>query len=169
ITFSAINTPGHSPDGITIIAKDENEKHAMFSGDTLLIGDVGRPDLRENAGNMRATREKLAKSMYDTVQTKFNHLPDDTLLYPAHGAGSLCGKNMSTDSSSTLGNERIGNWAFKKQTEQQFVEYILSDQPFIPSYFGYNVDINKNGASIFDKNIGDVSLMIGIDSLPENS
>ncbi len=169
ITFSAINTPGHSPDGITIIAKDENEKHAMFSGDTLFIGDVGRPDLRENAGNMRATREKLAKSMYDTVQTKFNHLPDDTLLYPAHGAGSLCGKNMSTDSSSTLGNERIGNWAFKKQTEQQFVEYILSDQPFIPSYFGYNVDINKNGASIFDKNIGDVSLMIGIDSLPENS
>ena len=168
-TFSSINTPGHSPDGITIIAKDENEKHAMFSGDTLFIGDVGRPDLREKAGNMRATRELLAKSMYNTVQTKFNHLPDDTLLYPAHGAGSLCGKNLSTDSSSTLGNERVGNWAFKKQTEQQFVDYILSDQPFIPSYFGYNVDINKNGADNFENNTAKVSLKIGVDSLPENS
>lgn len=169
ITFSAINTPGHSPDGITIIAQDEVEKHVMFSGDTLFIGDVGRPDLREKAGDMRATREKLAKSMYHTLQNKFNHLPDETTVYPAHGAGSLCGKNMSTDSSSTLGNERIGNWAFKKQTEQQFVDNILLDQPFIPSYFGYNVAINKDGAANFEKNIADVSLKIGVDSLPENS
>lgn len=168
VIFSAINTPGHSPDSITIIAKDEKEKHIMFSGDTLFIGDVGRPDLREKAGNMRATREKLAKSMYDTIQTKFNRLPDDTILYPAHGAGSLCGKNMSKDSSSTLGNERVGNWAFKKQTEEQFVDYILSDQPFIPSYFGYDVDINKDGASNYEKNIGNVSVKIGVDSLPEN-
>lgn len=169
IIFSAINTPGHSPDGITIIAKDENDKHVMFSGDTLFIGDVGRPDLREKAGNMRATREKLAQSMYNTIQNKFNHLPDETILYPAHGAGSLCGKNMSTDSSSTLGNERIGNWAFKKQTEQQFVDHIVSDQPFIPSYFGYNVDINKNGANNFGKSVGDISLKLGVDNLPENS
>lgn len=168
VIFSAINTPGHSPDSITIIAKDEKEEHIMFSGDTLFIGDVGRPDLREKAGNMRATREKLAKSMYDTIQTKFNQLPDDTILYPAHGAGSLCGKNMSKDSSSTLGNERVGNWAFKKQTEEQFVDYILSDQPFIPSYFGYDVDINKDGASNYEKNIGNVSVKIGVDSLPEN-
>ncbi|WP_026449667.1 MBL fold metallo-hydrolase [Aequorivita capsosiphonis] len=167
--FTAINTPGHSPDGITIIAKDDKENHVMFSGDTLFIGDVGRPDLREKAGNMRATREKLAKSMFDTIQNKFNHLPDDTILYPAHGAGSLCGKNMSTDSSSTLGNERVGNWAFKKQTEEQFVDYILSDQPFIPSYFGFDVDMNKSGADNFEKNIGDVSLKIGIDKLPENA
>ncbi len=168
-TLFAINTPGHSPDGITIIAKDEKEKYAMFSGDTLFIGDVGRPDLREKAGNMRATREKLAKSMYNTIQTKFNHLPDDTLVYPAHGAGSLCGKNMSTDSSSTLGNERVGNWAFKKQTEEQFVNNILSDQPFIPAYFGFDVDINKEGAKNFEKSIGNVSLKVGVDSLPENS
>ncbi|MGO3182072.1 MAG: MBL fold metallo-hydrolase [Aequorivita sp.] len=169
VTFTSINTPGHSPDGITIIAKDEKEKHIMFSGDTLFIGDVGRPDLREKAGNMRATREKLAKSMYDTLQNKFNHLPDDTIVYPAHGAGSLCGKNMSTDSSSTLGNERMGNWAFKKQTEQQFVDYILSDQPFIPSYFGFDVDMNKNGAANFEKKIGDIPLKIRVDNLPENT
>ncbi|TYB74290.1 rhodanese-like domain-containing protein [Bizionia myxarmorum] len=165
VTFSAINSPGHSPDGITIIAKDEKDKHAMFSGDTLFIGDVGRPDLREKAGNMRATREKLAKSMYDTIQNKFNHLPDDTLVYPAHGAGSLCGKNMSTDPSSTLGEERAGNWAFKKQTEDEFVKTILKDQPFIPAYFGYNVDINKTGADNFVKEIADIPIKKDVKSL----
>ena len=118
----------------------------MFSGDTLFIGDVGRPDLREKAGNMKAKREELAESMYHTIQNKFNHLPDTTIVYPAHGAGSLCGKNMSTDSQSTLGRERKENWAFKKLSEAQFISHILKDQPFIPSYFGFNVDINKNGA-----------------------
>lgn len=169
ITLTAINTPGHSPDGITIIAKDQKGKHAMFSGDTLFIGDVGRPDLREKAGNMKAKREELAKMMYNTILTKFNHLPDDTLIYPAHGAGSLCGKNMSSDSSSTLGNERMGNWAFKKQTEEQFVDYILSDQPFIPNYFGFDVDINKNGADNYTKNVANIPLKIGVESLPKGS
>ena len=150
--FSAINTPGHSPDSITIIAQN-NDDYAMFSGDTLFIGDVGRPDLREKAGNMKAKREELAKSMYQTMQTKFNHLPDSTIVYPAHGAGSLCGKNMSTDASSTLGRERQENWAFKNLTEDEFVNHILKDQPFIPSYFGFNVDINKTGADNYEANI----------------
>lgn len=153
ITFKAINTPGHSPDSITIIAEDDKNNHAMFTGDTLFIGDVGRPDLREKAGNMKAKREDLAKSMYQTMNNKFNHLPDSTVVYPAHGAGSLCGKNMSTDPSSTLGKEREENWAFKKMTEDQFVEHILKDQPFIPSYFGFNVDINKEGADNFELEI----------------
>lgn len=87
------------------------------------------------------------------MQTKFNELPDSTIIYPAHGAGSLCGKNMSTDASSTLGRERIGNWAFKDLTEKQFVDHILMDQPFIPSYFGFNVDINKEGADNFEISI----------------
>ena len=152
--FSAINTPGHSPDRITIIAQNNND-YAMFSGDTLFIGDVGRPDLRENAGNMKAKREELAKSMYKTMQTKFNHLPDHTIVYPAHGAGSLCGKNMSTDSMSTLGRERQENWAFKNLIEDQFVEHILKDQPFIPAYFGFNVDVNKGGAENFERNIAE--------------
>lgn len=144
VHFSALNTPGHSPDSITIVAKD-GDKTALFTGDTLFIGNVGRPDLRENVGNMRAKRVELAKDMYNTMKTKFNDLPDDALVYPAHGAGSLCGKNMSDASSSTLGNERQGNWAFKEQTEEEFVEEILKDQPFIPSYFGFNVDVNKTG------------------------
>lgn len=153
LTFKALNTPGHSPDSITIIATDKDNNHAMFSGDTLFIGDVGRPDLREKAGNMKAKREELAKDMYQTVQTKFNDLPDSTVIYPAHGAGSLCGKNMSTDSSSTLGRERKENWAFKNLSEDEFVNHILADQPFIPSYFGFNVDINKEGADNFEPSI----------------
>ena len=155
VALQAINTPGHSPDSITIIAEDENENYAMFSGDTLFIRDVGRPDLREKAGNMKAKREELAKNRYHTMQTKFNDLPDKTIVYPAHGAGSLCGKNMSSDSSSTLGRERRENWAFKKLSEEEFVNHILADQPFIPSYFGYNVDINKTGAPNFEKGIAD--------------
>ena len=144
ITFSAINTPGHSPDSITIVAKEDKDT-ALFTGDTLFIGNVGRPDLREKAGNMTAKRKELASDMYHTIKNKFTDLPDDALVYPAHGAGSLCGKNMSDDSSSTLGNERQGNWAFKEQTEEEFIEEILKDQPFIPSYFGFDVDVNKTG------------------------
>ena len=143
-TFRALNTPGHSPDSITVVA-EENGKTALFTGDTLFIGNVGRPDLREKAGNKKAKRIELAKDMYNTIRTKFNDLPDDALVYPAHGAGSLCGKNMSDASSSTLGNERQGNWAFKEQSEEDFVDEILKDQPFIPSYFGFNVDLNKTG------------------------
>lgn len=143
-SFKAINTPGHSPDSITVVAT-EGDETALFTGDTLFIGDVGRPDLREKAGNMRAKRKELASQMYHTMQNKYNDLPDDALVYPAHGAGSLCGKNMSDASSSTLGNERQGNWAFKDQTEEEFIEEILKGQPFIPYYFGFNVDVNKTG------------------------
>lgn len=145
ITLKAINTPGHSPDSITIVAK-EGDETVLFTGDTLFIGDVGRPDLREKAGNMKAKRQELAEMMYNTISTKFKNLPDDALVYPAHGAGSLCGKSMSDAASSTLGNERMGNWAFKDQSKQEFIDTLLDGQPFIPSYFGFNVDINKIGA-----------------------
>ncbi|WP_417557169.1 rhodanese-like domain-containing protein [Mesoflavibacter zeaxanthinifaciens] len=168
VQFSAINTPGHSPDSITIIAKN-NADYAMFSGDTLFIGDVGRPDLREKAGNMKVKREELAKSMYQTMQTKFNDLPDNTIIYPAHGAGSLCGKNMSKDASSTLGREREENWAFKNLSEVDFVNHILKDQPFIPSYFGYNVDINKVGAKDYEKAISEANFQFKADSFEDNA
>jgi len=144
-TILPLHTPGHSPDSLTFVAKEES-KIALFTGDTLFIGNVGRPDLRESAGNMKAKRLELAKAMYHTMQTKFNDLPDHALVYPAHGAGSLCGKNMSDAATSTLGEERRDNWAFKDQTEEEFVEEILKDQPFIPSYFGFNVDLNRKGA-----------------------
>lgn len=145
ITLKAINTPGHSPDSITIIATEGSET-ALFTGDTLFIGDLGRPDLREKAGNMKAKRQELAEMMYETITTKFKNLPDDAVVYPAHGAGSLCGKNLSDAASSTLGNERMGNWAFKKQSKEEFMDTILDGQPFIPHYFSYDVDMNKTGA-----------------------
>tara|TARA_R110002020_G_scaffold215309_4_gene422447 strand:+ start:364 stop:1701 length:1338 start_codon:yes stop_codon:yes gene_type:complete len=168
ITFKAVNTPGHSPDSITVIAS-ENGEVALFTGDTLFIGDVGRPDLRENAGNKKAKRKELAQAMYNTIQTKFNDLPDNALVYPAHGAGSLCGKNLSSDSSSTLGNERMGNWAFNDQTEVEFIETILDSQPFIPHYFGFDVDINKNGVPNLNSSIGKIPLKINVTEVEENA
>lgn len=164
--FRPLHTPGHSPDSLTFVA-EEDGKTALFTGDTLFIGNVGRPDLREKAGNMKAKRVELAKAMYETMQTKFNDLPDDALVYPAHGAGSLCGKNMSDSPSSTLGNERMANWAFKDQTEEEFVEELLKDQPFIPSYFGFNVDLNRNGAGNVQKEKYRAPLQIAADKVEE--
>jgi len=166
-TFRALNTPGHSPDSITIIVT-EAEKTALFTGDTLFVGDVGRPDLREKVGNITAKREELAKMMYDTIHNKFKDISDNAYVYPAHGAGSLCGKGMSGDaSSSTMGNERIGNWAFKKQTEEQFMAFLLESQPFIPHYFGYNVDTNKAGAINLRESLGGIPFKINV-MKPEN-
>lgn len=161
-TILPLHTPGHSPDSLTFVAKEE-AKTVLFTGDTLFIGNVGRPDLRESAGNMKAKRVELAKAMYNTMQTKFNNLPDHALVYPAHGAGSLCGKNMSDAATSTLGEERRDNWAFKETTEEEFVEEILKDQPFIPSYFGFNVDLNRKGASNVQQAKSQVDLKLNVD------
>ena len=157
VSLSAMNTPGHSPDSICILLKDEyGKEHALFSGDTLFVGDVGRPDLRENAGNMTAKREELARAMYHSVQDKLKKLHDDVLVYPAHGAGSLCGKNLSSDLSSSIGREQKTNYAFQINDEQEFVNALLQDQPFIPKYFGYDVAINKQGASSFETSVNSV-------------
>lgn len=166
ITIRSLHTPGHSPDSLTFVA-EEGGKTALFTGDTLFVGNVGRPDLREKAGNMTAKRVELAKAMYRTMQTKFNEFPDEALVYPAHGAGSLCGKNMSASPSSTLGDERKGNWAFKDQSEEEFVEEILKDQPFIPSYFGFNVDLNRNGAGNVQQEKYRVPLRIAADDVEQ--
>jgi glyoxylase-like metal-dependent hydrolase (beta-lactamase superfamily II)/rhodanese-related sulfurtransferase len=169
VEFTAINTPGHSPDSICILTKNSNNSdQALFTGDTLFIGNVGRPDLREDVGKMKATRQSLAKSMYHTIQNKFTNLPNEVLIYPAHGAGSLCGKNMSSASSSTLGNERTGNWAFKPQTEEEFVKELLSDQPFIPSYFGFDVDTNKKGPKKFMKSMWSLPFHLNVSGLEDD-
>ncbi len=159
VTFKALHTPGHSPDSISILLKDENGKdYALFSGDTLFIGDVGRPDLREKAGNMKAQREDLAKMMYHTVQNKLKPLADEVIVYPAHGAGSLCGKNLSDARQSTIGEQRATNWAFTDMDEKTFVDSLLQGQPYIPKYFGYDVDMNKKGAPAFQRSISRVSI-----------
>jgi len=159
LIFKSLHTPGHSPDSISILMTDEKGKdHALFSGDTLFIGDVGRPDLREKAGNLKAQREDLAKMMYTTVQEKLKPLADDVLVFPAHGAGSLCGKNLSDARQSTIGEQRATNWAFGNIDEKTFVASLLEGQPYIPKYFGYDVDMNKKGAPSFQRSISSVSM-----------
>jgi hydroxyacylglutathione hydrolase len=154
ITLKAINTPGHSPDSISIIAIDENGKeNAVFTGDTLFIGDCGRPDLREEAGAVTATRAELAKQMFHTLRNKLMPLSDHLLVYPAHGAGSLCGKGLSEQSSSTIGAEKMSNWSLQNLSEQEFVKELLADQPFIPKYFPFDVGINKKGADVYATSI----------------
>ncbi len=146
LTFRALNTPGHSPDSISIVLRRDDADVAVFTGDTLFIGDVGRPDLRENVGNMTAKREELARQMYHSTRQKLMPLADNVVVYPAHGAGSLCGKALSGANSSTIGAEKVGNYALQPMTEDEFISTLLADQPFIPKYFGYDVALNKAGA-----------------------
>jgi glyoxylase-like metal-dependent hydrolase (beta-lactamase superfamily II)/rhodanese-related sulfurtransferase len=154
ITLKALNTPGHSPDSISIVALDDNGKeNAVFTGDTLFIGDCGRPDLREQAGAITATRAELAKQMFHSLRNKLMTLPDDVLVYPAHGAGSLCGKGLSEQNSSTIGAEKISNWSLQNLSEDEFVNELLADQPFIPKYFPFDVGINKKGADSYATSI----------------
>ena len=158
ITLKSLNTPGHSPDSISVVAINEyGKQQAVFTGDTLFIGDCGRPDLRETAGAITATRAELAKQMYYSLRDKISKLPDDVLVYPAHGAGSLCGKGLSEQNSSTIGAEKISNWSLQNNSEDAFIKELLADQPFIPKYFSYNVAINKKGAAPFAKSIANVA------------
>ncbi|OGX81930.1 sulfurtransferase [Hymenobacter lapidarius] len=156
LTFRALNTPGHSPDSVSTVLSREGKDVAVFTGDTLLIGDVGRPDLREKAGNLTAKREELAKQLYHSTREKLMPLADDVLVYPAHGAGSLCSKATNSANSSTIGAEKAGNYALRPQLEEDFVKELLADQPFIPKYFGYDVDLNKAGAPDFAPSIAKV-------------
>lgn len=154
VRLKAINTPGHSPDSICILLEDEKGKEAaIFTGDTLFVGDVGRPDLRENVGNITAKKEELAKQMYQSTRHKLMTLPKSVVVYPAHGPGSLCGKNMSPDLESTIGRELRENYALQLMDEMTFVKTLTTDQPFMPKYFGYDVDLNKNGAPLLQQSI----------------
>ncbi|HVT86202.1 MAG TPA: MBL fold metallo-hydrolase [Chitinophagaceae bacterium] len=154
ITLKALNTPGHSPDSISIVALDESEKEkAVFTGDTLFIGDCGRPDLREKAGAITAARSELARQMYHSLREKLLKLPDEVEVYPAHGAGSLCGKGLSEQNRSTIGAEKISNWSLQEMSEELFVQKLLEGQPYVPKYFPFNVGINKKGAEDFSKSI----------------
>lgn len=157
IKLKAMNTPGHSPDSVCILLEDEKGKDcAVFTGDTLFAGDVGRPDLRETAGNITAKKEELARNMYHSTRNKLMILPKDVTVYPAHGPGSLCGKSMSPDLQSTIGKELRDNYALQLMDELKFVQALLADQPFMPKYFGYDVELNKTGAPNFNKSINQV-------------
>lgn len=145
VSLRALNTPGHSPDSISVVLREGNKDIAVFSGDALLFNDVGRPDLRDYSGDYATQKRTLAIQMYHTVRNKYAPLADDVVVYPAHGAGSLCGKSIRNVDQSTIGYERQHNYAFKPLTEQEFVELLLNDQPFIPHYFAFSVEANKVG------------------------
>ena len=159
-----MNTPGHSPDSISILIRDENGKdYALATGDTLFVGDVGRPDLRESAGAINKTKDELARMMYQTINEKLLKLSDEVLVYPAHGAGSLCGKATSTDTYTTIGREKKENYALQPMSENAFVEELLKDQPFIPAYFGYDVELNRKGAPGFSESVNNVKRLKSYD------
>lgn len=162
VKYKSLHTPGHSPDGISIVVEHEGKDVAVFTGDTLFIGDVGRPDLRESAGNVTAKREELARQMYHSTREKLMKLADEVVVYSAHGAGSLCGKGLGEAKSSTIGAEKMSNYALRQMSEDEFVKVLTEDQPFIPKYFGYDVDMNKQGAPAYSES------MAGINRLEKN-
>lgn len=154
VSLEARNTPGHSPDSICVVVIDAQGKQtAVFTGDTLFIGDVGRPDLREDEDDFATKREELARKLYHSTRSVLMKLDPAVKVYPAHGAGSLCGKNISSDLSSTIGREIEENYALQPMPEEEFVGMILKDQPYIPKYFPYDVAINKKGADAFEQSV----------------
>ena len=166
LELRALNTPGHSPDSISVVVRDQQGKdRAVFTGDTLFIGDVGRPDLRESAGNLRAKAEELARQMYHSTREILMKLDAAVNIYPTHGAGSLCGKGISSEPTSTLQEQLRSNPALQPMTEDEFVAFILAGQPFVPQYFPYNVELNKIGVLDYQAAIKSIPLVseIGVD------
>ena len=145
-----LETPGHTPESITIIAEDTTDLAAppkMFTGDTLFIGDVGRPDL---VGSKGFTSEQMASMLYDSLNEKILKFPDETEVYPAHGSGSLCGKSLSKETWSTLGNQRQFNYALKPMSKEEFVGIVASNQPEVPMYFPKSAAKNLEGSAPMD-------------------
>ena len=145
ITITALHTPGHTMESTCYLLKDENGKnHALFSGDTLFLGDVGRPDLAQKAAEI--TQEALAGILFDSLRNKIMILEDDVIVYPAHGAGSACGKNLSKETVGTIGNQKLTNYALRNDmTKDEFIVEVTDGLLPPPAYFPANVKLNKEG------------------------
>ncbi len=150
LTIRVLHTPGHTPESTTYLLLDENGKeHAIFTGDTLFIGDVGRPDLAQKKGSL--TKEDLAGWLFDSLRNKIMVLPDDVIVYPAHGAGSACGKNMSSETWDTLGHQKATNYALRADmTKAEFIKEVTEGLMPPPQYFAKNAKLNKMGYESFD-------------------
>ena len=150
VTLKVLHTPGHTPESSTYLLIDENGKEtAIFTGDTLFLGDVGRPDL---AIKSDLTQEDLAGMLFDSLRTKIMPLHDDITVYPAHGAGSACGKNMSSETVGTLGEQKKTNYALRADmTKEEFIKEVTTDIPPPPQYFPKNAQLNKQGYDSFDE------------------
>ena len=145
-----LETPGHTPESITIVAKDTTDVDAplkMFTGDTLFCGDVGRPDL---IGSKGFTADEMGSMLYDSLRDKILTFPDSTEVYPAHGAGSLCGKSLSSETWSTLGDQKKVNYALQPMKKEEFIKIVASDQPQVPAYFPKSAERNLAGPASFE-------------------
>src|SRR5579859_6788069 len=161
-----LETPGHTIESISILVfdlqKDAVKPYAVLTGDTLFIGDVGRPDLRASLG---WTAEELGGHLYDSLHTKLLPLPDDVLVYPAHGAGSLCGKKLSSDTVSTLGDQRRFNYALMPMSKPEFIQLVTADQPDAPPYFTYDAILNTRERATLDKKLEEVLKPVELDEV----
>ncbi|AMQ00530.1 MBL fold metallo-hydrolase [Pedobacter cryoconitis] len=147
LTITTLHTPGHTPESTTYLLSDKDGKpYCIFTGDTLFIGDVGRPDLVQKGAQ---TAEEMAGILYDSLQAKILSLPDDVLVYPAHGAGSACGKHMSKETFDTLGHQKEVNYALKTADRDDFIQQVTEGTLPPPQYFAKNAAINKNGYESF--------------------
>ncbi len=145
------HTPGHTPESISIVVYEragDTEPHAVLTGDTLFIGDVGRPDLLSSKG---VTSEELASQLYDSLHEQLMTLPDPTRVFPAHGAGSACGKNLSSETSSTIGEQRAHNYALAPMSKDEFIAVVTEGQSAPPAYFAYDAVLNRENRPIFDE------------------
>lgn len=153
VELKVMHTPGHTPESISFILTDHgggsSEPMGMFTGDFIFVGDIGRPDLLEEAAKMEGTTEEGANAMFDSIQ-KLNDFPDFLQIWPGHGAGSACGKSLGAVPLSTLGYERHNNWAFQIKDRKRFIEELTSDQPEPPLYFAQMKKVNKVGLPLFE-------------------
>ncbi|MFZ3211632.1 MAG: MBL fold metallo-hydrolase [Terriglobales bacterium] len=154
LRLQVLETPGHTIESISILVfdlhKDPARPYAILTGDTLFIGDVGRPDLRASLG---WTANDLGARLYDSLHNRILPLQDETLVYPAHGAGSLCGKQLSSDTVSSLGDQRRLNYALQPMTKEEFIRLVTADQPDAPPYFTYDAILNTRERATLDKNL----------------
>ena len=166
LRLQILETPGHTIESISILvfdlAKDSAKPYAVLTGDTLFIGDVGRPDLRASLG---WTANELGSHLYDSLHKQLLPLQDETLIYPAHGAGSLCGKSLSSDTVSSLGDQRCLNYALQPMTKQEFVHLVTADQPEAPAYFTYDAILNTRERTTLDENLARVLQPIDLDEV----
>jgi hydroxyacylglutathione hydrolase len=152
--LGVLETPGHTPEGVTLLVydldADRKTPKAALTGDTLFIGDVGRPDLMASAG---ITADALAGMLYESLNRKILALPDATLVYPAHGAGSMCGKSLSNERVSTIGEQRLYNYALKARSREEFVRLVTADQPEAPAYFALDAEMNRRERATLDSEL----------------
>jgi glyoxylase-like metal-dependent hydrolase (beta-lactamase superfamily II)/rhodanese-related sulfurtransferase len=154
VRLKALETPGHTPESISLVVYDlarSTEPYAVLTGDTLFVGDVGRPDLRVALGWSAAD---LGGLLFDSLQTKLLALPDASLVYPAHGAGSLCGKAISKETVSTMGEQRRVNYALQPMSKKEFIELVTADQPEAPPYFTYDAVLNSKERPTLEEALG---------------